>query len=123
AGSDIEGDTLTYQISTQPQNGTVTLTGSQAVYQGDSHFFGSDSFSFMVNDGTVDSAPADITVNVTSVNDVPVISGAPSVSISEKTAYSFTPTAVDTEGDSLTFSITNKPSWLSFDSSTGTLSG
>ncbi|MEH6395112.1 tandem-95 repeat protein [Pseudoalteromonas sp.] len=123
AASDIEGDTLTYQISTQPQNGAVTLTGSQAVYQGDSHFFGTDSFSFIANDGTVDSAPADISVNVTSVNDVPVISGTPTLSISEKIAYSFTPTAADTEGDSLTFSITNKPSWLSFNGTTGLLSG
>ncbi|MDN3389422.1 Ig-like domain-containing protein, partial [Pseudoalteromonas sp. APC 4017] len=123
AGSDIEGDTLSYQISRQPQNGSVTLTGSQVVYQGNIDFFGTDSFNFIVNDGTVDSAPADITVNVTSVNDVPVISGTPTLSVSEKTAYSFTPTAVDTEGDSLTFSITNKPSWLSFDSTSGTLSG
>ncbi|MGO3785800.1 MAG: tandem-95 repeat protein [Pseudoalteromonas prydzensis] len=123
AASDIEGDTLTYQVSSQPQNGTVTLTGSQAVYQGASNFFGTDSFSFVANDGSVDSAPAVITVTVNSVNDLPVISGTPTVSVSEKIAYSFAPTATDSEGDSLTFSISNKPSWLSFDSSTGLLSG
>ncbi|MBB1420121.1 tandem-95 repeat protein, partial [Pseudoalteromonas sp. SG44-1] len=123
AASDIEGDTLTYQISSQPQNGRVTLTGSQAIYQGESDFFGTDSFSFVANDGSVDSAPAVITVTVSSVNDVPVISGSPTVSVSEKIAYSFAPTATDTEGDNLTFSISNKPSWLSFDSSTGLLSG
>ncbi|MBB1424745.1 tandem-95 repeat protein, partial [Pseudoalteromonas sp. SG43-7] len=121
--SDIEGDTLTYQISSQPQNGRVTLTGSQAIYQGESDFFGTDSFSFVANDGSVDSAPAVITVTVSSVNDVPVISGSPTVSVSEKITYSFAPTATDTEGDNLTFSISNKPSWLSFDSSTGLLSG
>ncbi|KKM06158.1 hypothetical protein LCGC14_1746800, partial [marine sediment metagenome] len=123
AASDIEGDTLTYQISSQPQNGTVTLTGSQAVYQGASDFFGTDSFSFVANDGSVDSAPAVITVTVSSVNDVPVISGSPASSVAQDTVYSFTPTATDVEGDSLTFSISNKPSWLSFDSSTGLLSG
>ncbi|MBB1411769.1 tandem-95 repeat protein, partial [Pseudoalteromonas sp. SG44-17] len=123
AASDIEGDTLTYQISSQPQNGRVTLTGSQAVYQGESDFFGTDSFSFVANDGNVDSAPAVITVTVSSVNDVPVISGSPTVSVSEKIVYSFAPTATDTEGDNLTFSISNKPSWLGFDSSTGLLSG
>ncbi|WP_149980775.1 tandem-95 repeat protein [Pseudoalteromonas rhizosphaerae] len=123
AASDIEGDTLTYQISSQPQNGRVTLTGSQAIYQGESDFFGTDSFSFVANDGSVDSAPAVITVTVSSVNDVPVISGSPTVSVSEKIVYSFAPTATDTEGDNLTFSISNKPSWLGFDSSTGLLSG
>ena len=38
-------------------------------------------------------------------------------------AYSFTPSASDPDGDPLTFSIENLPSWASFDSATGTLSG
>jgi hypothetical protein len=38
-------------------------------------------------------------------------------------AYSFTPTASDANGDALTFSITNKPSWATFSTSTGKLSG
>ena len=39
------------------------------------------------------------------------------------TAYTFTPAASDPDGDKLTFSVSNRPSWLSFSSSTGTLSG
>lgn len=38
-------------------------------------------------------------------------------------SYSRTPTSVDPEGLTLTFSITNKPDWLSFDPSTGAMSG
>ena len=38
-------------------------------------------------------------------------------------AYSFRPSASDPDGDSLTFSITNKPTWAAFSSSTGQLSG
>ena len=121
--TDVEGDTLTYQISTQPQHGTVVLTGSQAIYQGDSDFFGTDSFSFIANDGIADSTPAEITLNVTSINDLPMISGTPMLSVSEKIAYSFAPSATDPEGASLTFNISNKPSWLSFNSNTGLLSG
>jgi len=37
--------------------------------------------------------------------------------------YSFTPTASDADGDSLTFSIANQPVWAAFDASTGQLSG
>jgi len=38
-------------------------------------------------------------------------------------AYSFTPTAADTGGDALTFSVQNAPSWAAFNSGTGELSG
>jgi hypothetical protein len=37
--------------------------------------------------------------------------------------YRFRPTASDPDGDALTFSIASKPSWATFDSSSGTLSG
>ena len=57
------------------------------------------------------------------VNNPPTISGTPSTSVEEGTSYSFTPTASDPDGDALTFSISGQPSWASFNTSTGTLSG
>ncbi|WNC67352.1 putative Ig domain-containing protein [Thalassotalea nanhaiensis] len=56
-------------------------------------------------------------------NTAPTISGTPTVSVNENQAYSFTPSASDSNNDSLTFSITNKPNWASFDTSTGALTG
>jgi hypothetical protein len=38
-------------------------------------------------------------------------------------AYAFTPTANDPDGDTLTFSITNKPGWAAFSTTTGALTG
>jgi hypothetical protein len=38
-------------------------------------------------------------------------------------AYLFRPSASDADGDSLTFSIRNKPAWASFDAATGQLDG
>jgi hypothetical protein len=38
-------------------------------------------------------------------------------------AYSFTPTASDPDGNTLTFSIANAPAWATFDTATGRLSG
>ena len=38
-------------------------------------------------------------------------------------AYAFTPTSSDDDGDPLTFSIRNKPSWAHFDAATGRLEG
>ena len=56
-------------------------------------------------------------------NQAPVISGSPAVSVVADAAYIFTPSASDPEGDSLSFSVANLPSWASFDTNTGTISG
>jgi hypothetical protein len=56
-------------------------------------------------------------------NRVPTISGTPPSSVVAGQPYSFTPTAADADGDALTFSIQNKPSWAGFNTSTGALTG
>ncbi len=56
-------------------------------------------------------------------NRAPVISGTPAVEVDAGSNYSFTPSASDPDGDSLTFSISNQPSWANFQTSTGELSG
>jgi hypothetical protein len=59
----------------------------------------------------------------TSSNSKPSISGTPPTSILEGEAYDFRPSATDPDGDRLTFSVSNKPTWASFDSTTGRLYG
>ncbi|MDO6764299.1 putative Ig domain-containing protein [Agarivorans sp. 1_MG-2023] len=56
-------------------------------------------------------------------NVAPTISGTPQSSIDEGVAFNFTPVASDENNDTLSFSITNKPTWASFDEETGVLSG
>lgn len=56
-------------------------------------------------------------------NAVPTIQGQPSGSVQVGQAYTFTPSASDANGDTLTFSVTNKPDWADFNASTGRLSG
>lgn len=51
------------------------------------------------------------------------ISGSPQTFLAVGEHFLFTPTAVDPEGDHLTFSITGRPAWLTFDPATGALSG
>jgi len=53
----------------------------------------------------------------------PSISGSPSTTDVVGQAYSFTPTASAPKGMTLTFSISGKPSWASFSSATGQLTG
>ena len=51
------------------------------------------------------------------------ISGTPATSITEGLTYAFFPTSASGSGDTLTYSVTNMPSWASFDATTGALGG
>ncbi len=60
---------------------------------------------------------------VASINHSPNITGFPDTKASVGTFYSFPPFASDPDGNTLTFSITGQPTWASFNSVTGRLSG
>jgi len=74
---------------------------------------------------TVQAAPAPALVAppATTTNTAPVISGTAATSVLAGAAYSFQPTASDANGDALTFSIANAPSWAAFSTTTGRLTG
>jgi hypothetical protein len=56
-------------------------------------------------------------------NNPPVISGSPNTTLVVGNAWSFTPSASDPDGDALAYSISGMPGWMSFNASTGQLSG
>ena len=56
-------------------------------------------------------------------NTTPTITGTPNTTVTENTQFTFSPTANDANGDLLSFSITNKPDWASFNTATGQLTG
>jgi hypothetical protein len=56
-------------------------------------------------------------------NRAPTISGTPSTVAEAGQPWKFVPAATDPDGDMLSFSIANKPSWATFDAATGRLSG
>ena len=56
-------------------------------------------------------------------NSAPTIFGSPNTAILVGDDYSFTASASDADGDSLTFSVLNLPSWATFDTATGRLAG
>ena len=67
--------------------------------------------------------PTSSTANEVGTTATATISGAPMTGITVGTQYSFTPTASDSDGGTMTFSIQNMPTWASFSTSTGKLSG
>ncbi len=56
-------------------------------------------------------------------NQAPVISGAPATTVAAGAAYSFIPVASDPDGNSLWFTISNRPAWATFNGATGRLQG
>jgi Putative Ig domain len=59
----------------------------------------------------------------TPTNRAPTISGTAPGAVNAATAYNFVPSSADADGDTLAFTIQNKPSWATFNTSTGRLSG
>jgi len=111
AGTDADGDALSYTVKTQPSHGTITGN----TYTPNPNYFGNDSFGFMANDGTVDSAEATVSITVTAVNDAPVAT-AQTLTTAEDTAKAFTLRATDVEDDALSYRVTTQPTH-------GTISG
>ena len=126
---DADGDTLTFSIANQPSwatfdTATGTLSGTPGNADVGFHPSAPDEIIISVTDAPgATVALAGFRIEVVNVNDAPTITGTPATTVDEDSAYSFTPTAADPDGDALTFSISNKPSWATFDTTTGTLSG
>ena len=71
-GNDVDGDTLTYDIVDGPAHGQLSGTGANRTYTPDPNYYGPDSFTYKVNDGSLDSNEATVNITVNAVNDAPV---------------------------------------------------
>jgi hypothetical protein len=82
----------------------------------------SSTVAISVSDGPTKASLPAFTLKVLP-NLTPTITGTPATTATVGTAYTFTPKANETDGDPLSFSVKNKPSWAAFSIATGTLSG
>ncbi|CAB1057475.1 Fibronectin type III domain protein [Olavius sp. associated proteobacterium Delta 1] len=123
--SDSDGDTLSAELQSNVSNGSLTLNADGSFsYSPNENFHGTDAFIYNNDDGSLNSNPATVNITIDPLNDAPTIGGTPATSVNEDELYSFTPTADDIDvGDTLTFSIVNQPTWASFDTATGELTG
>ena len=129
--SDPEGRPLRFSIARKPawatfDSATGTLRGTPTVMNVGVY----RKIKISVSDGiaTVSLPTFSITVRASSntiqpPNNAPTITGTPASTATVGVAYAFQPTATDADGNTLTYSAANLPTWATFSSSTGRLSG
>lgn len=124
---DPDGNALTYSIDNRPSWATFsTTTGRLSGTPAAGNVGTTTGIVIRVSDGLVATALSTFNLQVTATpptNRAPVISGTPPTSITAATAYTFTPTASDADGNALTFGVQNRPTWATFNTTTGRLSG
>ncbi|MDA8413971.1 MAG: Ig-like domain-containing protein, partial [Desulfobacteraceae bacterium] len=81
-------------------------------------YSGSDSFTFSVNDGTVSSSTATVSITVTgsTANHAPIITSTPVTRATVWKTYTYQVKAYDPDYDTLTYSLVNAPSGMTISS-------
>jgi hypothetical protein len=123
--SDADHNTLTFSIANKPGFASFSsTTGKVSGTPFAEHARTWSNIVISVSDGTTKvSLPAFSLIVKPNANKSPTISGTPPTTATVGTAYSFQPAAKDPEGKTVTFSISSKPSWAAFSTSTGRLTG
>lgn len=106
AGSDPDGDPITFQADT-PANGTLNtaaLNEAKVIYTPRANYSGADSFTFTTRDRTVASNPGTVSITVTPVNDAPIVT---SYFVNKTTGEAFDPHVVKsvTAGQPMNFEV------------------
>jgi hypothetical protein len=123
--SDPDGHKLIFWVSGKPSwatfsNSTGRLYGTPASAHAGIH----EGIRITVSDGYRTATLPSFSITVlSSANRAPTITGTPATSVTVNNVYSFRPGALDPDGNTLAFSITGRPSWATFDTRTGRLSG
>ncbi|WP_460138081.1 tandem-95 repeat protein, partial [Priestia megaterium] len=108
-GTDVDGNSLSYQLQNRPTNGIAVVNANGTFsYQPNLNFNGSDQFTVLVSDGQGGTAVSIVTINVIPVNDPPITSNV-SFTIAEDSTLINRIVAVDPDGDPLTFSLQTAP--------------
>ena len=124
-GSDADSNPLTtYSVGSSPAHGSLTSFNTATgafTYTPTTGFYGGDSFTFTVSDGTNTSTAATVSLNV--IDSVTPMANGQSLSTNENTAVSGTLTGSDADSNPLTtYSVGSSPahgSLTSFNTSTG----
>jgi hypothetical protein len=110
SGADPDGDPITYRIVSLPAHGALSGVAPNVLYTPAPDYNGADTFSFVVNDGRIDSLPATISLTVAAVDDAPV-AGDDSVTTEADTpiVINVLSNDADVDGDAIAISAVADP--------------
>ena len=111
-GSDANGDVLTFNLETNPLNGTASISGNEVMYIPNTNYNGTDNFTFTASDGGLTSLPATVTITIMAINDLPVFSSTPIIDALDGTTHEYLISTEDIDGDDVIVTATTKPDWL-----------
>jgi hypothetical protein len=119
------GDTLSFTVQNMPSWATFnTVTGRLSGTPAATVSGAFSNIVINVSDGRASASLPAFTITVNPPNNrAPTISGTPATTVNAGATYNFQPNATDADGDTLTYSIANAPSWATFNTATGRLSG
>ena len=108
-GTDPLSGTLTYSLSSQPQNGQIQINGSSAVYTPNPNFNGVDTFAYFATNADGNSNIGSIVATISQVDDEPQTSDI-TATTNEDEAIDITMNLIEVDGDNILFTIINNPS-------------
>jgi hypothetical protein len=105
----VDGPVTNWVVVSNPSFGVLSGTPPNLTYRGNTNYYGPDSFTFQVNDGSLTSAVATVTITLNSVNDAPMMPVLSDYTIAELTLLTVTNTAPDADGDGLSYQLLEAP--------------
>ncbi|MDP2228935.1 MAG: putative Ig domain-containing protein, partial [Moraxellaceae bacterium] len=120
--TDPEGQPLTFSLTAAPAGMTIDgSTGVIAWLPPQAVVDYTANVTVQVSDGLLTRTQSFV-ITVSASNDLPVFSSVPVIVASEGVAYSYTATATDPEGQTLSFSLTTAPAGMSINATSGVIS-
>ena len=108
-GTDPNNLALTYSISTQPQHGTISISGGAATYSPNANYNGQDVIAFLASSTNGNSNIGTIIITITPVDDEPNTLDI-TVTTDEDNSVSMILEAEEYDGENIEFQVRNNPS-------------
>lgn len=118
--TDSDGDTQTYSATNLPYG--ALMDSKSGTFSWIPSFVQSGAYqvTFVVDDGYGGTDSETVMINVVNVNRTPVLNAIGNKSVDQNMTLSFTTSAIDSDGDTLTYSASSLPNGATFNAATRT---
>jgi parallel beta-helix repeat protein len=119
---DIDGDVLTFILSTYPSGMTIDIVSGLIAWTPLNSQVGDNNVVILVSDGNGGTDIQSFTITVANVNDAPSIISPPITTATEDELYVYDVDATDVDvGDTISYSLTTFPSGMMIDTNSGVI--